>query len=90
VINISEEQVVDFGCIPEKEKFFRPVLYWYPNDFDGFVRKDEVVRYCLAIVADGFTQKKHKVFEVAWDGRWSDDLEEMNKHLIIQEIAEVQ
>lgn len=87
-INITKEQVIDFGRLIENGPHFEPVLYMYPNNFQGYVGPNEVVRYCLEIAADGYMSKKLYIFEVSWNGRWSDDLDEMRKHLIIHEIKE--
>jgi hypothetical protein len=40
------------------------------------------------IVAEGYTSKRYHVFEVAWNGEWSDNLDEMSRNLTIQEITE--
>ncbi len=88
VITLTKEQVIDFGCLEEDDQHFRPVLYSYPNNFQGFVGANEAVRYCLEIVADGYDSKKYQVFEVAWDGKWSDNLDKMSESLTIREIAQ--
>jgi len=88
VITLTKEQVIDFGCLEEDDQHSRPVLYSYPNNFQGFVGANEAVRYCLEIVADGYDSKKYQVFEVAWDGKWSDNLDKMSESLTIREIAQ--
>jgi len=34
--------------------------------------------------ADGLVSIKHSVVEVAWDGQWAEDLDEMAHHLTIK------
>jgi len=88
VITLSKEQVMDFGRLVENESCFKPVLYSYANNFQGFIQANEAVRYCLEIIADGYTSKRYHVFEVAWNGKWSDNLDQMSQNLTIQEITE--
>jgi hypothetical protein len=85
-VNIQKEHILDFGYLSEKAKFFQPVLYSYSNNFQGYLREGESIRYSLEIVADGFSSNKYFVFEVTWNGKWDESQEQMRKHLIIKEI----
>ncbi|MHC4533809.1 MAG: hypothetical protein ACYS6K_07650 [Planctomycetota bacterium] len=87
-ITLTNEQVLDFGRLTENSEEFQPVLYSYVNNFPGFVKANEAVRYCLEVTADDYSKKNYQVFEVAWDGKWSDNLDEMNQSLTIREIIE--
>ena len=85
-VDLTNEQVFDFGNLSEDSDNFKPVLYLYANDFEGFLKKDESIRYALEIVADGFKMKKYQIFEVSWNGLWSDNLDVMEKNIVIKEI----
>lgn len=85
-LDISHEQIFDFGRVIENANRFEPTLSIYPNNFNGFVTANSVVRYTLKIVAEGYESKKTQVFEVAWNGNWSDNMDIMSQNLIIQEI----
>lgn len=85
---VTRQQIVDLGNVQEGDDAFRPALYSTPNNFSGYVRAGEAVRYELAIEADNYSSQKHKVFEVAWDGQWEADPEKMEKHLRIREVHE--
>jgi hypothetical protein len=87
LLNITKEQFLDFARLTEGASHFEPVLYWYPNNFQGFVEKNQAVRYCLEVDADSFSQKEFKVFEIAWNGKWTDNLDEMRQNLTIREVA---
>lgn len=87
-LTITNERVFDLGRVQENGNGFEPSLYVYPNNFSGFVRKGEAVRYGLEINASNFVSQKVQVFEVAWDGQWSFEREQMQRHLTIREIAE--
>lgn len=90
LITLTRGEIIDFGRLTENATRFEPVLYWYPNNFQGYVEQNDVVRYCLEIVADGYTSKRYHVFEVAWNGEWSENLDEMAKNLIIREITQTE
>jgi len=87
VVRISAEQILDFGCIAENEDAFQPVLYSYTNNFDGYVHKNEAIRYSLEIIADRYMAKQYYTVEVAWNGVWADNLDEMARNLMIREIV---
>jgi len=86
VIELSTQQVFDFGRVVENVGRFEPVLYSYPNDFNGFVQANEAVRYAIEIRADGFSARQLQVFEVAWNGKWTDNLDTMTHNLTIREV----
>jgi hypothetical protein len=87
-IDISHEQTFDFGRIIEGSDKFEPLLISYPNNFNGYIFADNVVRYTLKIVAEGYMAKKPQIFEVAWNGNWSNNLEIMSNNLTISEVIE--
>ena len=84
VIDLSGEQVIDFGRVVEAGNRFEPVLYGYPNDFRGYVAPNEAVRYRLQAVADGSGVGPPQVYEVAWNGEWNDNLDVMVQNLMIR------
>jgi hypothetical protein len=87
-INLRKEQVLDFGCVIEGQDRFRPVLLSYTNNFQGFVRVGEIVRFGLEIVSDNFVSPHLQVFQIAWNGQWSDNLDVMAQNLQIQEVSD--
>ncbi len=85
-VDIHDMQMLDFGILAEGSDVFSPRFYWRSGSFQGDVRAGEVVRYFLQIVSDGFVSKDFHIFEVAWDGQWSDNQHNMLSHLVIKEI----
>jgi hypothetical protein len=85
--SINKEQVLDLGFVVEGETIFQPRMYYYSNNFQGSIKAGEVFRYYIDIFSDNFTSKKPYVAEIAWDGQWSDNLDEMANHLIIKEVG---
>jgi hypothetical protein len=37
-------------------------------------------------VADNYVSPKVQVFEVAWNGKWSENLDDMEKYVTIKEV----
>lgn len=87
-LTITKEQVLDFGCVRESAEAFEPLLYWRPNNFQGFVGKGDAVRYYLEVDASNFASPRPRIFEVAWDGQWFSEPEKMEQHLRISEVNE--
>ena len=86
-VTLTGGRTFDFGHLTEGEDRWAPVLYWYPNNFEGHVGKNEAVRYSLEISGVGCVQKRYQVFEVAWDGEWTENMDDMERHLVINEIS---
>lgn len=86
-VTLSKEGIVDFGRLIEGAESFEPVLYFYANDFGGRVKKGGAIRYVLEAVADGFVASHQQIFEVAWDGNWSENLDEMARSLTIRVVS---
>ena len=86
-ISLRKEQVLDFGTVIDGQDYYRPLLLSYTNNFQGFVRAGEVVRFGLEIVSDNFVSSRLQIFEVAWNGQWSDNLDVMAQNLQIQEVT---
>jgi hypothetical protein len=86
-VTLVKEHVLDFGIVIEGQDNFRPVLFSYTNNFQGYVRANQVVRFGLEIVSDNFVSPRLQVFEVAWNGQWSDKLDVMAENLQVQEVT---
>lgn len=88
LVTITKEHVLDLGLIIEGDGVFKLALYSTPNNFAGYVKAGEAVRFELTIEADNFASDVQQVFEIAWDGAWEFEPEKMEKHLRIREIHE--
>jgi hypothetical protein len=88
VVRISTEQILDLGYVIEGGDAFRPALYAYTNDFNGYVHAGEAVRYALEIVADRYVAKQYYIVEIPWNGEWTDNLDQMARSLPIREVEE--
>jgi hypothetical protein len=86
-INLAKEQAFDFGFLQENGQEFRPVLNITPNNFQGFVRANQKIRFSLQPYADNYISEKYQVFEVAWNGNWSDNMDTMTQNITIREIV---
>jgi hypothetical protein len=84
---ITHERIFDLGYIQENDSIgFRPNVYQIPNKFEGYVGRGDAYRYSLQIIADNYVSQI-QVFEVSWDGTWSDHADIMKKSLVIKEVA---
>jgi hypothetical protein len=86
-VTLVKEHVLDFGIAIEGQDNFRPVLFSYTNNFQGFVQANDVVQFGLEIVSDNFVSPRLQIFEVAWNGQWSDNLDVMAHNLQIEEVT---
>ena len=84
---VSDYEILDFGCISKESGKFEPTFYVTSANFKGFVGKNESVRYSLSIVADNYVSPKFQIFEVSWNGQWSEKLDEMERNLPIKEVT---
>ncbi len=86
-ITLLKEHILDFGNVQRGQDNFLPALIAYTNNFQGVVRANEVVRFGLEILSDNFVSPNLQIFEVAWNGQWSDNLDVMTQNLQIQEVT---
>jgi len=92
--NVTASLVVDFGWLAEPHPVaghlpgdrVYPNLYVYAGNFDGYVYRNEVVRYYLEVRAENYVPTELTVIEVFWNGEWSEDLDAMRQNLVVREI----
>jgi hypothetical protein len=84
--NISKDAVVDLGHVAEGADRFQLSILVRPNNFRGDVFPGETARYGIGIDADNFSSKDLHYFDVSWDGKWSDDSDQMRLHLSVDPI----
>lgn len=82
--SFATEAVLDFGRLVKGSNVFEPTFYVTSANFQGFVAANEAVRYTLQIVAENYGEISEQIFEVAWDGNFSENLDQMR--LVIKEI----
>ena len=56
-----------------------------PNNFLGYITAGEAMRVTLVASAHNGNSEP-LVLEVSWDGRWSAELDEMQRHLVIKPV----
>jgi hypothetical protein len=83
---IVDESTCDFGNLTELDSTFRPALMVTPNNFRGYVEKDACVRFELVAAGQNVLSPESAFFQVSWDGQWTQNQEEMQRHLIIKEV----
>jgi hypothetical protein len=83
---IVESDTCDLGFLDEDANRFTLPLYVTPNNFRGYVGPNEAMR--VHIVGSGYNVSTDPlVLQVSWDGVWSSDMDELQRHLVIQEVS---
>ncbi len=83
---IATNDVCDLGFLDEDAQRFNLSLYVVPNNFRGYVESGQSMRVSIVTSAHNYQSKSPFVLEVAWDGTWSSDMDEMQRHLVIKEV----
>jgi hypothetical protein len=84
---IGPDDVCDLGCVIKGERFaLRP--YETPNNFTGYIAKNEKILVEVAAIADNGKSKPIRI-EIAWDGEWNDNEKEMSRHLVVKLVKEI-
>jgi hypothetical protein len=84
---IATYDTCDFGCLDENSGRFTLSTYLTPNNFRGYVARGEAMRVDVIAAAHNVQSIKPLLLEVSWDGLWSADLDEMQRHLVIKEVT---
>jgi hypothetical protein len=86
---IVQNSTCDFGFLDEtsNEQAFRPAVLLLPNNFRGYVKTDQCVRFEVVATGQNVFSLEPIVFEVSWDGRWTQNQEEMKQHLVIRTVS---
>lgn len=82
---IADSDTCDFGAVDERSGRFRLSTYITPNNFRGYITAGEAMRVTLVASAHNGNSEP-LVLEVSWDGRWSAELDEMQRHLVIKPV----
>lgn len=83
---VVHESTCDFGYIGQNDEYFCPAMRLLPNNFRGVVRKDECARFEVVATGQNIFSLQSVIFEVSWDGQWTENQEEMKRHLVIREV----
>lgn len=85
---IGTARICDLGFLDEGAERFTLPIYVVPNNFRGYVSAGESMRVSLVASGDNYESKSPLVLEISWDGKWSSDSDEMQRHLVIKEVRE--
>jgi hypothetical protein len=77
----------DFGFLDSNAPAFKLATVVTPNNFHGDVTANQSARFELMAVGENVYFSKPIVLEVSWDGKWVRDREQMQKHLVITQVA---
>jgi len=83
-VDIVMEKIVDFGYIIDNGKDFKPTVTPILNSFKGNLSIHDTYRYYIETVAENYHPRKFTCVQVSWDGKWTEDLNDMHEHLVIK------
>lgn len=86
MVDFRTDRIFDFGVLWFPDATYKPALYPQGGQLNPNVGRNEAVRYRLQVVADNLPHHKGQLFEVAFDGTCSEDIDEMSRHLVIREV----
>ncbi len=86
---ITKNDVCDLGFLDEGSQRFELSLYIKPNNFKGYVEPGQSMRVKIIVSGHNYESKTPKILEISWDGNWSSDLDEIQKHLVIKEVDNI-
>jgi len=78
--------ICDLGYVHEGSDRFELSVYAKTESFPGHLMTNEAMRLKLTVSADNFETKDSYDLEISWDERWTADLNEMQKHLVVKPI----
>ena len=87
---VLHDSICDFGFVGQHDLYFIPAVVLMPGNFRGIVQKDECVRFEIVAVGQNVFSLLPAVFEVSWDGRWTENQEEFQRHLVIRKVQSLQ
>jgi len=83
---IADTETCDLGFLDQKPEAFRLSVIIAPGNFKGYVLADSAIHVRIVASGQNATSSKPLFLEIAWDGHWIADREEMRKHLVVKEI----
>jgi hypothetical protein len=82
---IGAESICDLGYLRKGEPFTLSMLFHHIS-FDLKVRQGQKAIVVLIALSDEGESNELKI-EIAWDGEWSDDTDEIIRHMIVKQLA---
>ncbi len=84
---VGPDRISDLGFLTKGKDIYIPSLYFYPNNFTGFVCAGERIRLSIMASADN-AESNELLIDISWNGQWSNDLNEMKENLKVAEVKE--
>ena len=84
---VADVDTCDLGFLDQGTDRFGLAMLIVPNNFHGYVLANDAIRVRILASGQNVTSSKPLFLELAWDGVWTADREEIQKHLVVKEIA---
>jgi hypothetical protein len=86
---ITDTETCDLGFLDQNADRFMLSTFIIPNTLKGFVLSGEAIRVHIVASGQDGSSSAPLFLEIAWDGVWSADRDEMQRHLVVKPIAAV-
>ena len=83
---ITSSDTCDLGYLDENTSRFTLALYQTPNNFTGYVAAGESMLVNIIASAHNYESKSPLVLRISWDGKWCEDMTELQQHLVIEKV----
>jgi hypothetical protein len=84
--NIKDYDICDIGYLDENADKFKIDFLFHPNNMTPYIQAKESLCMTLKVGADNFLSREGYSLKISWDGVWDENMDEMKKHLIIDEL----
>lgn len=82
---LSGPDVCDLGFLDQHAHRFFLSPYAFQAHFPGMIGANEAMRVAVAAIAENGRSRQIFV-EIAWDGEWTLDLDQLRLHLVVKEV----
>ena len=80
---VAETATCDLGFLDQDADHFILATPLTPSGFPGDVHNGQAIRIKVGVAAQNALRGKPLILEIAWDGGWTDNPVEMERHLVI-------
>ncbi len=87
VRTIFDTATCDLGFLDQNVKQFTLSTLITPNNVHSYVAADSAIRVRIVASGQNATSSKPLFLEIAWDGSWTANRDEIQRHLVVKEIA---
>lgn len=84
---VGDVETCDLGFLDQTSDRFRLSTFLMPHNLHGYVARGGAIRIGVVATGQNVTSSTPLLLEIAWDGVWVADRQQMLQHLVVKEIA---